>query len=112
MNTADTRVTLGFDLEHTTSLTQLQKMIVRGKLRRRINKKGVLQLTCSSARSQKGNREQCVSRFVRLMAEALEPVLERIETRVPRSSRRRRLDAKKRRGRVKKMRGTPGTDDR
>lgn len=111
VNTSDTRVTLSFDVAHSGSLTQLQRMIVNGKLKRRINKDGVLRLSCSSARSQKANREACVERFVRLLREALEPVLERIETRVPKSSKRKRLDRKKQRASIKKYRGRPNSSD-
>lgn len=111
VNKTSTAVVLRFDLAASPSLTQLEKVILKGKLRRRINRKGVLQIVSRSTRSQAENKRRAVERFARLMAEALEPVLQRIGTRVPKSSRKRRLESKKRRGAVKRMRKKPGADE-
>ncbi|WP_286181688.1 alternative ribosome rescue aminoacyl-tRNA hydrolase ArfB [Desulfovibrio sp. Huiquan2017] len=107
VNTTDTRVTLLFDVAGSPSLTELQKVAIRGKLRRRMDKHGVLQVTSQMFRSQKTNKESAVDRFVELMQWALKPVVPRKETRVPRSAKRRRLERKKRTGQRKRERKTP-----
>ncbi len=111
VNKTSTAVVLRFDLASSPSLTQLEKVILKGKLRRRISGKGILQLVSHSTRSQAENKRRAVERFAKLLAEALEPVMQRINTRVPRSSRRRRLEGKKRRSAAKRMRIRPGIDE-
>lgn len=111
VNTADTRVTLLFDIDRSRSLTQLQKVILKGKLRRRIGKDGKLRVTARDTRSQHDNRELAVARFIELVRGALEPVMERMGTRVPRSQKRKRLQRKKRRAQVKSLRRPPGREE-
>ncbi|MGE4504461.1 MAG: alternative ribosome rescue aminoacyl-tRNA hydrolase ArfB [Desulfovibrionaceae bacterium] len=107
VNTSSTRVTLSFDLGKTRSLSPLQKMIVQGKLRRRIGKDGVLRLSTHDTRSQADNRALAVERFVELLRGALEPVLERIRPKVSRTQKKKRLETKKRRAQVKRLRSSP-----
>jgi ribosome-associated protein len=107
VNTSSTRVTLSFDLGKTRTLTPLQKMIVQGKLRRRIGKDGVLRLSAHDTRSQADNRALAVERFVELLRGALEPVLERIRPKVSRTQKKKRLETKKRRAQVKRLRSSP-----
>jgi ribosome-associated protein len=71
----------------------------------------VLQVTSQRHRTQAANRDAAVARLAELVAEALEPERERRPTKVPRASRRRRLQAKRRRGRLKRERSAPPTED-
>lgn len=107
VNTSDTRVTLLFNVEKSKSLSQLQKVAVRGKLRRRIDKRGIFRVTSQKFRSQKTNKDSAIERFVELMQWALLPVTARKETAVPKSSKRRRLDRKQRTSERKNRRKTP-----
>jgi len=107
VNTADTRVTLLFSVEKSPSLTQFQKVAVKGKLRRRIDKRGILRVTSQKFRSQKSNKDSAIARFVELMQWALKPVTPRKDTVVPKSAKRKRLDRKKRTAERKKMRKSP-----
>ena len=109
VNTADTRVTLLFNVDKSPSLSQLQKVAVKGKLRRRINKRGVLQVTSQKFRSQKSNKDSAIERFVELMQWALKPVIKRKDTAVPKSAKRKRLDRKKRTAERKQQRKKPDT---
>jgi len=109
VNTTDSRVTLLFNVDKTSSLTQLQKVAVKGKLRRRINSRGVLQVSSQQSRSQKSNKDSAIERFVELMKWALKPVIPRKETAVPKSSKRKRLDRKKRTSQRKRDRKVPDT---
>lgn len=109
VNTTDTRVTLLFDVDNSPSLTELQKVALKGKLKRRMDKRGVLQVTSQKFRSQKFNKDSAIERFIELMQWALKPVTKRKETRVPRSAKRRRLEGKKRTARRKQERRKPDT---
>ena len=109
VNTTDTKVTLIFDVEKSPSLTQLQKVAVKGKLRRRMDKRGVLRVTSQKFRSQKSNKDSAIERFVELMRWALTPVAKRRPTAMPRSAKRRRLERKTRTGEKKRQRRTPDT---
>ncbi|QGY38776.1 aminoacyl-tRNA hydrolase [Pseudodesulfovibrio cashew] len=107
VNTTDTRVTLLFDVDASPSLTQFQKVAVKGKLRRRIDKRGVLRVTSQKFRSQKTNKDSAIERFVELMRWALTPVTPRKDTVVPKSAKRRRLERKRHTSERKRQRKTP-----
>jgi len=109
VNTADTRVTLLFNVDKSRSLSQLQKVAIKGKLRRRIDKRGVFRVTSQKFRSQKSNKDSAIERFVELMQWALKPVTPRKDTVVPRSAKRKRLDRKKRTAERKQQRKRPDT---
>ncbi|BCS88391.1 hypothetical protein PSDVSF_16330 [Pseudodesulfovibrio sediminis] len=107
VNTADTRVTLLFNVDTSPSLTELQKVAIKGKLRRRINSRGVFQVTSQKFRSQKSNKDAAIERFIELMRWAVEPVIPRKATKVPKSAKRKRLDRKKKVSDRKKNRKLP-----
>ena len=86
-------------------------MAVKGKLRRRMDKRGVLRVTSQTFRSQKSNKDSAIERFVELMRWALTPVAKRRPTAMPRSAKRRRLERKTRTGEKKRQRRTPDTSD-
>ena len=111
VNTTDSRVTLLFNVDRSPSLTQLQKVAVKGKLRRRIDKRGVLRVNSQKFRSQKSNKDSALERFVELMRWALTPVADRKATAVPRSAKRRRLERKQHTAQRKRLRRTPDSGD-
>ena len=111
VNTTDSRVTLLFDVAASQSLTQLEKMVVTGKLRRRIDKRGVLSISSQTFRSQKSNKDSAVDRFVELMRWALTPVTPRKDTAVPKSAKRKRLERKRHTADRKRQRKPPGVDE-
>jgi ribosome-associated protein len=111
VNTTDSRVTLLFDIQASSGLTELQKVVVAGKLRRRMDKRGVLQVSSQTFRSQKSNKDSAIERFVELMRWALTPVTPRKDTAVPRSAKRKRLERKRHTAERKKQRQTPGLDE-
>ena len=104
VNTTASKVVLHFDVMGSDSLSELQKTIIRAKLHRRMTKKGVLVLAAEGERSQKANKDAVVQRLRRMLARALTPVLPRIPTKTSRNQKKKRVDAKKRRGRIKQKR--------
>jgi ribosome-associated protein len=104
VNKASTRVTLHFDVQSSPSLSEYQKRRIVSRLSTRINRDGVLKLHCQRHRSQSANREELVRRFADLLGEALRRRRARKKTRPSREAVERRLDDKKRRGRLKRER--------
>lgn len=101
-NTAETRVEALFDVAESTALTDVQK-------RRVLAKAGpVLRAVAQDERSQWRNRELAIERLVGQLREALKVQRRRVPTGPTAASRERRLEAKKRRGRTKKLRRPPG----
>ncbi len=113
VNKVSTRVTLRFDLGTCDSLSEAQKHRLRERLATRITRRDVLLVVSSKHRTQAMNRRAATERFVELVAGALQVERRRRGTVVPQSSRRRRLDQKRRRGQAKRLRGlVPPSDER
>jgi len=110
VNKVATRVTLRFDVASSPALSEEQRQLVRERLATRINRDGVLSVTSRRHRTQAGNRRAAQERFAELMADALELDPERRPTQVPRAVRRRRLDDKRRRARLKQGRSRVDRD--
>jgi ribosome-associated protein len=103
-NTSETRVEAVFDVEASDSLTERQK-------RRVVSRAGrVLRAVAQDERSQARNRELAVERLVAKLVEALRVERRRVPTRPTEASRRRRLEAKRRRSGVKRNRATPSDE--
>ncbi len=107
VNKVETRVTLLFDLDASPSLDDEQKERLRRRLRTRINREGVLRVVAQKHRTQGANREAARERFVELLRRALARAPRRKPTRVPAAVRERRLEEKRRRGRLKRERREP-----
>jgi ribosome-associated protein len=95
---SDTRVEATFDVEASAALSDAQK-------RRVIAKAGpVLRAVAQDERSQWRNRELATERLVEALREALRVPRKRTPTKPSKAARERRLEAKKRRGHVKRLR--------
>lgn len=110
VNKVETRVTVRFDVAGSPSLSEEERDRIRDALGTRITKAGMLQVSSQRHRTQAANREAAVARLAGLLADALVPEAERKPTKVPKAAKRRRLQEKRRRGRVKELRGTPRAD--
>lgn len=106
-NRSATRVDLYWNVEDSRVLGPRQRARIKGHLRSRLDSSGTLRLSSDRHRSQLRNREEAESRLARLVAEALLPPKERVPTGPSRSARVRRLESKRRRARIKKLRRTP-----
>jgi ribosome-associated protein len=111
VNTADTRVELGYDLAGSAALTEPLKQRALTVLAGRLTN-GVLTVTASEYRSQLRNREAAAARMAELLTEATAPPPPpRRATKPTRSSVERRLAAKQRRAKTKKLRRSSSADD-
>ncbi|HEX2177522.1 MAG TPA: alternative ribosome rescue aminoacyl-tRNA hydrolase ArfB [Nocardioidaceae bacterium] len=104
VNTADSRVQLSFDVAASRSLTDA----LRARAVRRLGDRlanGVLTVTASEHRSQWRNRLVAEQRLAAVLREATRPPSRpRRATKPTKGSQRRRLDAKRRRGEIKRLR--------
>ena len=98
---SETRVEAVFDVEASSALSDAQK-------RRVVSRAGaVLRAIAQDERSQARNKELAVERLVAQLQAALRVERKRVPTRPTESSKQRRLDEKKRRGDVKRLRQPP-----
>ncbi len=104
VNTSDTRVELTWSLETTAALTDSQRERARLVLRSRLVD-GRITIVSSQYRSQLRNRDAARVRLEQLVAQAIVPPRTRHATKPSRAARARRVDAKKRRGEIKRLRG-------
>jgi ribosome-associated protein len=111
VNKTSTRVTLQWDVSATGALDDAQRSRVLERLAGRTGKDGVLQVSAEDERSQHRNRQVARTRLAALVEQALRVPRRRIPTRPTRASRRRRVEQKKRRGAIKKLRSGPPDDD-
>lgn len=104
VNTADTRVELGYDLAASTALAQpLKERAMRALASRLTN--GVITVAASEHRSQLRNREAAAARLSELLTEATAPPAPpRRPTKPTKASVERRLAAKQRRAKTKRLR--------
>jgi ribosome-associated protein len=109
VNTTDSRVELRWDVRASQALSPAQRERVLDRLASRLTADGVLRLTGSEHRSQHRNREAVTARFRAVVGEALVPPTPRRPTRPSRAAKQRRLEGKRRRGEVKRLRRPPET---
>jgi ribosome-associated protein len=99
---SETRVEAVFDVEASNALSDAQK-------RRVVAKAGpVLRAIAQDERSQLRNKDLATERLVESLREALRVPRRRVPTKPSGASRERRLEQKKRRGQVKRLRRSTG----
>lgn len=100
VNKVESKVELYFNISSST-LTDVEKEKVYLKLANRINKEGVLVLSCQTERSQIGNRRKVKEKFELLITACFQVDAPRIPTKTPRSVIEKRLKSKKRIAEIK-----------
>ncbi|NNF61410.1 MAG: aminoacyl-tRNA hydrolase [Gammaproteobacteria bacterium] len=110
VNKSSTAVQLRFDIRSSPSLPDdVRKRLLR-IAGNRVTTQGELILTAKRFRSRKQNRQDALDRVARLVRRATVVPKKRRRTKPTRAARRQRLDDKKRRGKVKRLRGRPPLD--
>jgi ribosome-associated protein len=105
VNKVSSAVQLRFDAAASPSLPAAVKERLRRVAGRKMTEAGVVVITANRFRTQERNRADAVERLVAMIAQASHAPTPRRPTRPTRASKERRLDAKKRRGEVKSLRG-------
>lgn len=106
VDASSTRVELSWDVAHTSVLSEVQRERALTRLAPRLTN-GVLTVDASEHRSQLRNREAARARLDALVSDAVRPVKARRPTKPTKGSRRRRIETKKRRGEIKRLRRPP-----
>jgi ribosome-associated protein len=109
VNKVSTAVQLRFD-PMVSGLPDAVLVRLRRLAGKRFTQQGTLLIAAQRHRTQERNRQAALEILVRLIQRAAEPPKKRIATRPTAASRRRRLQTKTHRARVKQTRGSPGTD--
>ncbi len=112
VNKVSTAVELRFEAARSPSLDAATKRRLERLAGRRWTRDGAVLIRVEDTRSQARNRELARERLAELVARAFQKPRPRIATAPTRASKRRRLEAKTRRGAVKAARGRvdPGTE--
>ncbi|MEO8215500.1 MAG: alternative ribosome rescue aminoacyl-tRNA hydrolase ArfB [Acidobacteriota bacterium] len=105
VNKVNSRITVTFDVVRSAALNDEQKSRVLDRLKTRISRAGILQISSQKHRTQLANREAAVARFAELVAEALREERPRKKSRPSRAAREKRIEEKKRRSGLKRDRG-------
>lgn len=105
VNTTATAVHLRFDIHASAALPEIYKQRLLARSDHRITRDGVIVIKAQSERSQERNREQALARLKAILQSAGQTPKKRKATGPSRSARRKRTDEKKRRGRLKSLRG-------
>ena len=111
VNKVSSAVQLRFDLRGSPSLPDDVRARAERLAGRRLTKDGVLVITANRHRTQERNRDDALERLVELLRQAAYRPPPRRPTRVSRAVKRRRVDAKTRRGALKKLRGPAPNPD-
>ena len=107
VNKLATAAQLRFDAGGSASLPAEVKKRLARLAGSRMTAAGVLVIQARRHRTQRANREDALERLVALIRKAARRPRKRVATRPTASSRQRRLDAKKRRSRIKRLRDRP-----
>lgn len=105
VNKVSSAVELRFEAARSPALTDAVKRRLQRLAGRRWTKEGALVLFVAEERSQARNREVARERLAELIRKALVAPKRRVKTRVSLNQKRKRVDAKKRRGEIKALRG-------
>ena len=105
VNKVATAVQLRFDARRSPSLPDAVAVRLMRLAGHRLTQDGVIVINAQRFRTQERNREDARERLAALVAEAAVPPTPRRATRPTLASKKRRLEAKSRRGAVKRMRG-------
>jgi ribosome-associated protein len=104
VNKVSSAVHLRFDI-HRSSLPEFYKQRLLAQQDQRINKEGVIVIKAQTHRTQEKNREDALERLKELIQKATAVQKARRPTRPSKSSQKKRMDSKSKRGQTKTLRG-------
>jgi len=105
VNKVSSAVQLRFDVRASPSLTEPVRQALLGG--GRLTRDGVLVITAQRFREQERNRADARARLVEILRRAATPKPVRRATKIPKASKRKRLDGKKHRAEIKRGRAKP-----
>jgi ribosome-associated protein len=111
VNKVNTRVELRFNVKRSTGLSDHEKELILTNLRKKINTEGEMLIAARSERTQLLNKRKVIARFYKLISAALKEKPKRIPTHPTKASDTERLERKKKRSAIKKLRKDTGIND-
>ena len=106
VNKTSTKVTLRWNINASTSISEGQRQRLLERLRTKINKKNEIVVHCEQTRSQHKNHLLVREKLVLILQRALHRPKKRKATRPTKASIERRLKSKKKRSEIKKNRNS------
>ena len=110
VNKVSTAVELRFDVLGSPSLPEGVRVRLARLAGRKLSDEGILIIRADRFRTQERNREDARERLTELIRQATVVPKRRVPTKPSRASKARRRDDKKKRGRVKRLRGSRDLD--
>ncbi len=104
VNKVSSAVQLRFDVRHSPSLPNDLAVRLMRLAGSRLTKDGVIVIVAQQYRDQARNREDARERLCELIRQAAVKPKQRRPTKVPKPAKRQRVDEKKRRGSIKRLR--------
>ncbi|MGD8758528.1 MAG: alternative ribosome rescue aminoacyl-tRNA hydrolase ArfB [Deltaproteobacteria bacterium] len=111
VNKVATAVQLRFDVKHSPSLPNDVRARLVSLGGRKITDDGMLIIEAKRFRTQDRNRQDALDRLMALVRKAAERPKPRIKTKPSSASKKRKLEAKRHRSRIKQMRRPVGRDN-
>ena len=111
VNKVSSKIELRFNILLTTAFSEDEKLLIFRKLKNKINKEGEFIVVSQVERSQLLNKEVVVDKFYDLISKALTIPKKRKPTKPSKASKQKRLEEKKNRGYIKKLRGSSEESD-
>ena len=104
VNKTDTRVTIHWNVANSKALTEIQKQRVLDKLEPQLTDEGDLVVHNGSTRSQLQNKKLAHQQLAQKVRRALHVPKKRMKTRISKGVKEKRLQEKKQRSELKKLR--------
>jgi ribosome-associated protein len=111
VNKVSTKVELRLNLLLSSGFSEEEKEIICNKLKNKINKESEIILVSQSERTQLMNKVLVTEKFYDIISRALTKQKKRKPTRPTHTSKIKRLEGKRSRGNIKKMRKDSGDSD-
>jgi ribosome-associated protein len=109
VNKVSNAVHLRFDIRASSLPGEVKERLLRAG-DHRVSRTGIVVIKAQSHRSLEMNRAEAIARLQSLVAAAADVSKKRKRTRPSFSSKQKRMDVKRRRGRIKALRGKSGSD--
>jgi len=110
VNKVSSKAELYFNLNDSAVFNDDEKQKLTEVFNKRLNKGGILILTCDESRSQFRNKAIVTRRFLELIEEGLKEDKKRIATKIPKSAKKKRLANKRKISDKKAKRKPPEMD--
>lgn len=104
VNTRETKVTVRWKFNESSSIDENQKKLIQSKLSSRINAEGEILVSNSNERTQIQNKKEAIRVLKNLITTALDPDTERVVSNVPWQQKEKRLKEKHRDSQQKALR--------